>query len=136
MVILACYISPANILMSTSVLTLSCWHTIAVWIYVYLFVDVTCRSYRFQYLFLLFRVILLLGLLLWRLLIAFEQIFALVKVSLRARLSLVSSSTTCHRPLTIISCCRSSPVWSCSSLVAEIVKIVEHQVHVFLLVLL
>ena len=136
MIILA-NVSSTYILVCTAVLTFSCWDTIAIWIYVHLFVYIASWSYRRQN-FLLISVYLLLFLFVffWLLLVAFKQILAFVKVSLGTHLSLISTGSTCHRSLSIISCCWSSTIRSCACLVAEIIEIVEHQIHVFLFVLL
>ena len=69
------------------------------------------------------------------LLVAFKQILALIKIGLCAHLPLVSASTTCNGSLAVVSCCW-SPTVGCACLVAEIVEIIEHQVHIFLFVLL
>ena len=72
----------------------------------------------------------------WLLLITFKQILAFVKVSLGTHLSLISASSTCYRSLTVISCCWPSSIWRCTWLITKIVEIIEHQIHVFLFVLL
>ena len=69
------------------------------------------------------------------LLVTLEEVLAFIEISLCAHLPLVSTGTACNGSLAIGSCCWSATIW-CTCLIAEIVKIIEHQVHVFLLVLL
>ena len=138
MILLPCDISSSYVLVSTSVLSFSSRYSISSTVYINLFMNISlvCRRPNHIQLLLLFWLICLLNCTAWVVLFTLDKCFAFIEIILSSKTSLCIRSMTCIIDFWSLSiCCTSSwpPAIRLSTLNVEFIKIVEHQVHIFLL---
>ena len=132
MVVLTSYVPSTYVLMGTSVLSLTRRNSITICVDYRLFMNIfTSHSHWANWV----QLLLLLVIMFY---FVFYQIFTLIKVSLCSHLIIITISSACNGSFAVSSSSWSSAIWSshASGIITKSIKIVEHKIHVFLLVLL